>query len=408
MRPKLAPVRRGGDGGRPEPRSRLGLGRIVGALVLGGCAVLSAALPARGEVLEVRAIALTVADLGRTERFYRDALGFRTVRRDSVDDPAAMRLLGVENAGAQRLVMRLGEEEVEFLRFRRPGRPYPRDSRSPDLWFQHFAVVVADMDAAHARLRRIGSKPISTGGPQTLPEENGRVRAFKFRDPDGHPLELLQFPPGQGRALWQERARGGALFLGIDHSAIGVSATPASLAFYRDLLRMRVAYETTNRGPAQEKLDGTFNAVVRITGLRPASAAGPGVEFLDYRAPPTGRRPPADARADDLSHAHLALRVADLARLLPALESAGARFASPGAVALPSGGCAAQVLDPDAHALVLEQADGCGPPPGSVAAAPQGRDSRLRRRPTSANLRQGGAGEQGGQVHARTGTHRHP
>src|SRR5215204_5406860 len=145
-------------------------------------------------------------------------------------------------------------------------------------------------------------------------------------------------PRPRGCSAWRARARGGALFLGIDHSAIGVSATPASLAFYRDLLGMRMAYETTNRGPAQEKLDGTFNAVVRVTGLRPASPAGPGVEFLDYRTPPTGRRRPADARADDLAHAHLALRVADLARLLPALEGAGARLASPGALALPGGG----------------------------------------------------------------------
>ena len=385
-----------------------GLRRTLTVAILCGCALLAAVPPARGEVLEFRAVGLTVADLARTERFYRDGLGFRTVRREAVDDAATARLLGVESAVVQRLTMRLGEEPVEFLRFRRRGRPYPRDSRSPDLWFQHFAIVVSDMDAAHARLRRAGFTPITAGGPQTLPEENGRVRAFKFRDPDGHPLELLQFPPGQGRALWQERARGGALFLGVDHSAIGVSSTSASLAFYRDLLGMRVAYETTNRGPAQERLDGTFNAVVRITGLRPASPTGPGVEFLDYRTPPTGRRPAADARADDLAHAHLALRVDDLARLLPALEGAGARLASPGAVALRGGGCAAQVLDPDAHALVLEQAGGCEPPLDLVAAAPQGHESRSRRRPAFASHRQGGAREQGGQVHARTRTHRHP
>jgi catechol 2,3-dioxygenase-like lactoylglutathione lyase family enzyme len=386
------------------------LHRILSALVLGGGVVLAIAPSARGEVLELRAIGLTVADLGRTERFYRDGLGFRTVRREGAGDAATARLLGVENALSGRLTMRLGEEQVEFLRFRRPGRPYPRDSRSPDLWFQHFAVVVADMDAAHARLRRIGFTPITVGGPQTLPEENGRVRAFKFRDPDGHPLELLQFPPGQGRAVWQERARGGALFLGIDHSAIGVSATPASLAFYRDVLGMRVLYETTNRGPAQEKLDGTFNAVVRITGLRPASAAGPGVEFLDYRTPPTGRRPRANASADDVAHARLALRVADLSQLPPALEAAGARLASPGAVALPGGGCAAQVLDPDAHALVLEQSEGCEPAvvAASVAAAPRERDGRSGRWPVSDSRRRRAGWEQERQGDARTRTHRDP
>jgi hypothetical protein len=34
-------------------------------------------------------------------------------------------------------------------------------------------------------------------------------------------------------------------------------------------------------------LDGTFNAVVRITGMRPMAVEEPGIEFLEYRTPPT-------------------------------------------------------------------------------------------------------------------------
>jgi hypothetical protein len=36
---------------------------------------------------------------------------------------------------------------------------------------------------------------------------NGSVQAFKFRDRDGHPLELLYFPPGQGRPIWHQQAK---------------------------------------------------------------------------------------------------------------------------------------------------------------------------------------------------------
>src|SRR5262249_25717905 len=82
--------------------------------------------------------------------------------------------------------------------------------------------------------------PISVGGPQILPPRNGSVRAFKFRDPDGHPLELLYFPPGQGRPIWHQQARDDT-FLGIDHSAIGISDTSVSLAFYADILGMTQA-----------------------------------------------------------------------------------------------------------------------------------------------------------------------
>ena len=48
--------------------------------------------------------------------------------------------------------MRLGKQDIALLRFAVPGRPYPRDSRSDDLWFQHLAIVVNDIDAAHAHL----------------------------------------------------------------------------------------------------------------------------------------------------------------------------------------------------------------------------------------------------------------
>ena len=49
------------------------------------------------------------------------------------------------------LTMQLGHQEVEFTRFERPGRPYPVGSRSPDLWFQHFAIVVSKMARLYGR-----------------------------------------------------------------------------------------------------------------------------------------------------------------------------------------------------------------------------------------------------------------
>ncbi len=314
---------------------------------------LLAAAPTRAAVVEVERISITVSDLDRTEAFYRDGLGFHTLARRGVDDPATQRLLGVPKP-AETLTMQLGREQVEFVRYRIPGRKYPAGSQSPDLWFQHFAVVVTDMDAAYARLQRVRFQPISKGGPQTLPEEDGHVRAFKFRDPDGHPLELLYFPPGQGRATWSA-GHPTQVDLGIDHTAICVSSSAASTAFYTTLLGMKVAYEVVNRGPAQERLDGTFDAMVRITGLRPSSPDGLGIELLDYRAPPTGRRPPADARGDDVWHAHVVLRVDALDELVAALDHAGVRFVSPGIVQLAGGVRAAEVVDPDGHAVVVEQ-----------------------------------------------------
>jgi len=225
--------------------------------------------------LRIRRISRVVSDLARAESFYRSALGFRTVARAPLDLDV-LEALGIPEVGARELRMRLGKEEIALVQFDRAGRPYPRGSRSSDLWFQHLAIVASDMDAAYDRLcRHPGWRPISRQGPQLLPPSSGGVRAFKFRDPDGHPLELLWLPQGRG--------------IGIDHSALAVSSTRASLGFYRSL-GLHVRTRSLNHGAAQSRLDALRAARVRVTALRAASTAGPGVELLAYRPPGRSRR----------------------------------------------------------------------------------------------------------------------
>ena len=155
---------------------------------------------------------------------------------------------------------------IELEQFFSPaGKPIPVDSRSTDLWFQHFAVVVSNIDKAFEHVSKFPVTAISSA-PQTIPESNkgaAGIKAYKFKDPDGHPLELLYFPADKGNPKWQQA--GGKLFLGIDHSAIAVSATERSIAFYQDVLGMKVTGGGVNTGPAQEQLDNAFGAVVRIT-----------------------------------------------------------------------------------------------------------------------------------------------
>src|SRR5207237_8860382 len=158
------------------------------------------------------------------------------------------------------------------------GRTIPEDARSNDRSFQHAALVVSDMDAAYAR-RRAAKVEHASSSPQRLPDWNanaGGIRAFYFKDPDRHVLEVLQFPRGKGDARWH---RSDALFLGIDHTAIVVGDTETSLRFYRDALGMRVAGASENWGTEQEHLNAVFGAHLRITTLRAPS--GPGIELLE-------------------------------------------------------------------------------------------------------------------------------
>jgi catechol 2,3-dioxygenase-like lactoylglutathione lyase family enzyme len=213
------------------------------------------------------------------------------------------------------------------------------------------------MDEAFEKLRALKVQFVSTG-PQTLPpsiKTAAGIRAFYFRDPDQHNLEVIYFPAGKGDPRWQEKTD--RLFLGIDHTAIGISNTDASLKFYSDLLGLRKAGESENFGTEQEHLNQVFGAHLRITGMR--ASAGPGVEFLEYLTPRDGRPRPADVRANDIVHWQTMIAMAELDLLAKKLQDAHVSFVSSGVVAMPRDKAGfskgALVSDPDGHSVLLIQ-----------------------------------------------------
>ncbi|MGU3465790.1 VOC family protein [Methylobacterium sp. C33D] len=228
----------------------------------------------------------TVADLAVTEDFYRDELGFARVAPPEPVPAAQAEAMGLADRRAVQLRLRLGSQTVTFLTVDPPGTPYPADPAATDPFFQHLAIPVRDMEAATARLARFAPVPISRGGPQRLPASTGGVTAYKFRDPDGHPLELIYFPGGPAAARWRDAP---GLFLGIDHSAITVTDLDATLAFLTGPLGLTVAARGLNRGPEQARLDGVDDPQVDVIALDPPAPA-PHVELLHYRTPATERR----------------------------------------------------------------------------------------------------------------------
>jgi catechol 2,3-dioxygenase-like lactoylglutathione lyase family enzyme len=213
------------------------------------------------------------------------------------------------------------------------------------------------MDRAYARLRAHRVEHASPA-PQRLPDWNpnaGGIRAFYFKDPDGHALEVLWFPAGKGDARWQQA--GGRLFLGIDHTAIVIADTERSLRCYRDALGLRVAGESENHGPEQERLNNVFGARLRITSLR--APGGPGVEFLEYLTPGDGRPVPVDARANDVAHWQTALVTGDAEAVARTTRGSACGMLSPAVVAPaePVLGFARGILlrDPDGHVLQVVQ-----------------------------------------------------
>jgi catechol 2,3-dioxygenase-like lactoylglutathione lyase family enzyme len=304
----------------------------------------------------VDGVDITVADLDRAVAFYATVLDFAPSPERTIAGDDLARFEGVAAPRARLARLRLGDETIDLVQYvTPPGRPLPADSRSNDRWFQHIAIIVSDMDRAYARLVAHGVEPVSAG-PQRLPDWNpqaGGIRAFYFHDPDRHVLEILQFPPGKGAAKWQ--APSGRLFRGIDHTAIVVADTTASLRFYRDVLGLAVAGESENYGIEQERLNDVGGARLRITGLRAGS--GPGIELLEYLAPRDGRPLPADQRANDLAHWQTRVRTRDADAAARRLRAHGAAFVSPGVVELAGDelGFTAGLLarDPDGHAVAV-------------------------------------------------------
>lgn len=331
------------------PRSRLWT-TISAALALLGFALLLACTrpeppariepgaPRRPTVLRV---GYSVANLATMVDFFRETMDFHLVREGTLDPIPAAR--GADSTReAHFAVLRLGREEVELREYQPPGRPIAEDSSSNDLWFQHLAIVVSDLDRAYQRIVSRNVRAVSVGGPQTLPAWNpdaGGIRAFYFEDPEAHVLEIIWYPENKGRARWQATQ---PLFLGIDHTAIAVSDTSESRAFYEDVLGFVKIGQSLNHGTEQAALSGVQGARVEITGLE--GNGGPGIELLRYVEPGVGRPAPIDTSVNDLWHWEIEVAVVDPPSILAWAERNHALWSASGT---------ALIRDPDGHALRL-------------------------------------------------------
>jgi uncharacterized protein GlcG (DUF336 family)/catechol 2,3-dioxygenase-like lactoylglutathione lyase family enzyme len=326
----------------------------------------------------LEAVSFSCADAEACAAFFCSQLGCR--RLDAIEPgPGYASLIGLPGAQLKLVRLALGRERLELLEVQelgpgqQPGRPFPADSRSNDLWFQHICIVVRDLEQASAPLRQAiaeGRLQTISSAPQRLPDWNSAaagIEAFKLHDPEGHCLELLQFPPDKGDARWHglddaTSPDPAGVVLGIDHSAIGISDTERSCRFYDQLLGLRLGSNGINEGPEQDGLDGLDDTRVRISGHRCPSGAG--IECLDYRSPAGGRPMPSDLGPQDRAHGQLRLQVGQVPAQLEAiaahLETYGGRLISPGVVTLSAAEAqelgfraGLQVSDPDGHCLQL-------------------------------------------------------
>ena len=306
--------------------------------------------------IAVEKVTVTVNDLKVSVPFYENLLGFKKVRENTISGQALNRLVGIDNPKLtlNTVTLRLGEEEIELQEFvdEEHVNQIPIDSKSNDLWFQHIAIVVSDMEKAYKKLWEYGVTHVSTS-PQELPEyitAAAGIKAFYFQDPDQHNLELIYFPKDKGNVKWQKsRDR---LFLGIDHTAIGIGKTKKATFFYENIVGLKTMGHSENYGSEQEHLNQVFGARLWISGLQ--AKKGIGVEFLEYIAPPGGRTYPDTSRPTDIWHWHTTIKVAHIELIYKSLLEQNANFISNGIVAL-EGKNQFMVRDVDGHALLITE-----------------------------------------------------
>ncbi len=130
---------------------------------------------------------VSVADLERSERFYRDVLGFTTAEDRFAFPEHDLRGVVVVNAAGARVELFERKDSV-------PTGPHHQiESTRRQGWFQ-FALAVPDIAETFAAVVAAGAEP--SLAPTTAPDGVSLV-AF-VRDPDGNLVEFLQRPVRPG------------------------------------------------------------------------------------------------------------------------------------------------------------------------------------------------------------------
>jgi catechol 2,3-dioxygenase-like lactoylglutathione lyase family enzyme len=112
---------------------------------------------------------------------------------------------------------------------------------------------------------------------------------------------------------------------GIYHAGLTVSDIERSIAFYRDVLGLELAWRQESDTPYIAQLTGLPGTHLKVAYLKPAGADGPFIELLQYLAP-AGTA--VDTTPNNPGTAHVCFFVEDLQASYRDLSERGVRFVS--------------------------------------------------------------------------------
>lgn len=137
-----------------------------------------------------------VTDLDKSVRFYTEGIGFREVKGFEVPASVATAAGLTDKRPLSIRVLVLGEgDDATKLKLMQVAGTLPRTGDNEFIHshtgFRYLTIMVADTDAALARLEKLGIKPIAES-PVALPDSLAPgLHLTCIRDPDGNVVELV-------------------------------------------------------------------------------------------------------------------------------------------------------------------------------------------------------------------------
>jgi catechol 2,3-dioxygenase-like lactoylglutathione lyase family enzyme len=139
--------------------------------------------------------AIVVGDTDESLKFYRDSLGLSVA---GTSDNFGNEQEHLNNVfGAKLHITNLGTKEdgihVEFLEYLTPrdGKPFPKDTRSNDLWHWQTTFETVKVEDLASTLMKNKYDFISTGLVSFNLNKLGFNKAFLVRDSDGHAVRIF-------------------------------------------------------------------------------------------------------------------------------------------------------------------------------------------------------------------------
>ena len=302
-----------------------------------------------------------VQDLDKAIDFYGGLLGLTVPPpptpgpRPVNTDPALLGMFGMPGAQLRFVTARIpgatvGVEIVEVRGLEKKAvHPRPQDPGGTTL-----ILLVRDINAAFAPLKKAGVPIVTPGGEPLAFGANNGARGVIVADPDGHYVELLQPNP-----LPETTAPEGSNIIGA-RVRMTVADTDKTMRVYRDVLQFQPQVGAFGTIPLLD-LMGLKGSQLRLTNAQvPGSPLR--LEFIEIKGVD---RMPIRPRLQDPGATRLQLRLRDLDAAIGKLKTAGsAVVSSGGAPATLNGGIRAAIMpDPDGIFFVLIQAAAPRPNP---------------------------------------------